>query len=54
MFHPELKLPEHNMLAEVAGSNPTQFIFINLVNYGIELSSFLTHKGYKIIRGDWL
>jgi hypothetical protein len=28
-------------LAEVVGSNLTQFIFINLVNYGIEVILFL-------------
>ena len=28
-------------IAEVVGSNPTRFIFINLVKYGIKLSLFL-------------
>jgi hypothetical protein len=29
-------------LAEVVGSNPSRSIIINLVNYGIRLSSFTT------------
>jgi hypothetical protein len=31
-------------IAEVVGSNPTLSIFINLVNYGIELTSFLSNR----------
>jgi hypothetical protein len=33
------------MLLEVVGSTPTRSIFITLVNYGIELSSFLVNVG---------
>jgi hypothetical protein len=33
------------VIAEVVGSNPTRSTFINLVNYGIELSSFLVVVG---------
>ena len=32
-------------IAEVVGSTPTQFIFINLVKYGVVLSLFLTIVG---------
>ena len=32
---------------EVVGSNPTRSIFINLVKYGIELSSILSSRSTK-------
>jgi hypothetical protein len=34
-----------NMLAEVVGSNPTRSTSVNLVKYGIILSSILTNVG---------
>ena len=41
---------EHNELAALVGSNhPTRSIFINLVNYGIISSSFLTSVGQKVV-----
>jgi len=36
-------------LAEVVGSNPTQSIFINLVNYCIKLSLFLLVSDARLI-----
>ena len=35
-------------IAEVVGSNPTRSILINLVNYGIELSSFRLVGGQNL------
>ena len=37
----------HLKKSEVVGSNPTRSTFINLVEYGIELSSILVIGGQK-------
>jgi hypothetical protein len=44
-YHTSRSIKKASAAAEVVGSNPTRSIFINLVNYGIVLSSLLTIVG---------